>query len=267
MRGLFTAGRGVRPGGGRRSSNVGRHRLIAPVVQGVSRVSSTLPSHPGQAGNGTRLFIRPWLFLLDRGGEGPAPAGQFPGDGYVRDDPAFVPGLELLPLAVQPVVALMAADPGRFIRDVPAGTHLLADVGVRPAVVPGGLDQQRRAWVLPVLVIPSWDREAPEECSDGTRPRYAPMVLPVKRFQSPISTARPTAVSTEMPRRHVRARTTGAARCGGRRSRHGRRNAPVHGAAKASRRGAWPASDHPERPHVHARGPGPPHPTGPGPAS
>ena len=42
----------------------------------------------------------------------------------------------------------------------------------------------------------------PEECSEGTRPRYAPMVEPVKRFQSPISTASPKAVSIEIPRRH-----------------------------------------------------------------
>jgi hypothetical protein len=62
---------------------------------GVSRVSSTLPSHQDRAGNGTRLFIRPWLFLLYRGGEGPTPAGQFPGHGNVGDDPAFVPGFEL----------------------------------------------------------------------------------------------------------------------------------------------------------------------------
>src|SRR5215207_5297113 len=29
----------------------------------------------------------------------------------------------------------------------------------------------RRTWLLPVLVIPPWERDAPEECSDGTRPR------------------------------------------------------------------------------------------------
>jgi hypothetical protein len=67
---------------------------------------------------------------------------QFPGDGGVRDDPAFVPGLELLPLPVQPVVALVAADPGRFIGEVPAGAHVTAGIVVGPAAVPGGLDQQ-----------------------------------------------------------------------------------------------------------------------------
>jgi hypothetical protein len=142
MRGLVTAGRGVRLEGCRWSSNVGRDRMIARLSIGVSRVSSTLPGHPGRAGNGTRLFIRPWLFLLDRGGEGPAPAGQFPGDGDVRDDPAFVPGLELLPFPVQPVVALMAADPGRLVGCLPAGAHVTAGVVVGPAVVPGCLDQQ-----------------------------------------------------------------------------------------------------------------------------
>ncbi|MET1156688.1 hypothetical protein [Arthrobacter sp.] len=76
---------------------------------GVSRVSSTLPSHPARAGNGTRLFIPPRLLLLDGGGDGPAPAGQLPGDGDVGDDPAFVPGFELVPFVVEPVVALVAA--------------------------------------------------------------------------------------------------------------------------------------------------------------
>jgi hypothetical protein len=179
---------------------------------GVSRVSSTLPSHPDRAGNGTRLFIRPWLFLLYRGGEGPAPAGQFPGDGDVGDDPAFVPNFELLPLAVQPVVALMAPDTGRFVRDAPAGAHVTADVVIGPAVVPRSLHQQAAGVGVDGLGDPAWDREAPEECSDGTRPRYAPMVLPVKRFQSLISTARPRAVSTEIPRKHIRAWTTGAYR-------------------------------------------------------
>lgn len=59
-------------------------------------------------------------------------------------------------------------------------------------------------------MIPPKDLEAPEEFSEGTRPSYAPMVLPVKRVQSPISTAKPKAVSTEIPRKHINARTTGA---------------------------------------------------------
>ena len=118
---------------------------------GVSRVSSTLPSHPDRAGDGTRLFIRPWLFLLDGGCEGPAPAGQFPGDGDVGDNPAFVPGFELLPLMVQPVVALVAADPGCFVGGVPAGTHVPAGIGVGAAVVPRGLDQQTAGVGVPGL--------------------------------------------------------------------------------------------------------------------
>ena len=111
------------------------------------------------------------MFLLDGGGQGPAPAGQFAGDDDVRDDPTFVPGLELLPLVVEPVVALVATDPGRFISGVPAGAHFMAGVDVGRAMMPSGLDQQPAGVGVPGLVIPPWAREAPEECSEGTRPR------------------------------------------------------------------------------------------------
>lgn len=109
---------------------------------GQSRVSSTLPSHQAGAGNGTRLFIRPWLFLLDRYGEGPAPAGQFTGNGDVLDDPALMACFELVPLVMQAVITLVTTDPGVLIGCIPAGTHLTADVALGPAVVPSDLDQQ-----------------------------------------------------------------------------------------------------------------------------
>lgn len=111
---------------------------------GQSRVSSTLPSHRVGAGNGTRLFIRAWLFLFDRGGEGPAPAGQFTDNGDVRDDPTFVARFELVPLVMQAVITLVTTDPGVLIGCIPAGTHFTADVAVGPAVVPSGLDQTVR---------------------------------------------------------------------------------------------------------------------------
>lgn len=124
------------------------------------------------AGNGTRLFIHPRLLLLDRGGEGPAPAGQLPGDGDVRDDPAFVPGLELLPLVVEAVVPLLTADPGRLIGCLPADAHVTAGMCVGTAVMPGGLDQQTAgvgvAGLGDAALGPGCARE---ECSEGTRPR------------------------------------------------------------------------------------------------
>src|SRR5665647_3755747 len=67
----------------------------------------------------------------------------------------------------------------------------------------------RRAWVLPVLVIELCTREAPEEYSVGTRPTNEPMVLPVNRCQSPISTARANDVNVDTPRRQLNRRTTG----------------------------------------------------------
>jgi len=46
------------------------------------------------------------------------------------------------------------------------------------------------------LVIEPWARRPPLDCSLGTKPSQAPRVAPVKRCQSPISTARPKLVST-----------------------------------------------------------------------
>src|SRR5699024_9173895 len=51
--------------------------------------------------------------------------------------------------------------------------------------------------------------EAPEEYSLGTSPTKAPMVLPVNRLQSPISTANASPVRSLMPRRQPRRRTNG----------------------------------------------------------
>ena len=50
---------------------------------------------------------------------------------------------------------------------------------------------RRRTCALPVLVIAPWRRVAPEELSEGTRPRKAARLRPLKRCQSPISTAKP----------------------------------------------------------------------------
>ena len=43
----------------------------------------------------------------------------------------------------------------------------------------------------------------------GTNPRYAPIERPVRRCQSPISTANPNAVNVETPRMHPSRVTTG----------------------------------------------------------
>jgi len=59
------------------------------------------------------------------------------------------------------------------------------------------------------LVIEPTDRLPPEECSDGVKPRNEPMLLPVNRCQSPISTARPNPVNVQTPRRQPSLATTG----------------------------------------------------------
>ena len=128
---------------------------------------------------------------MDGGCKGPAPAGQFLGYRDVLDNPAFVPGFELLLLVVQSVVALMAVDPRGLIGCMPAGAPVAAGVRVGAAVVPDGLGQEEACAGVPGLGDPALDRDAPEECSEGIRPD-TPRVAPVKRFQSPIFTAPPT---------------------------------------------------------------------------
>ena len=63
--------------------------------------------------------------------------------------------------------------------------------------------------MFPVLVIGPCDRVEPDEDSEGTSPMNAPIVLPVNRFQSPISTANANAVNVPTPRRQDNLRTTG----------------------------------------------------------
>ena len=49
----------------------------------------------------------------------------------------------------------------------------------------------------------------PDECSDGTKPKYPPIVLSVKRCQSVISTANANPVSVEIPRKQPSRFTSG----------------------------------------------------------
>jgi hypothetical protein len=76
---------------------------------------------------------------------------QFPGDGDVRDDPAFVPGLELLPLPVQPVVALVAADPGRFVREILCGGLSVGRFSQNWSQVGGSFQAKRAVRIRPVF--------------------------------------------------------------------------------------------------------------------
>jgi hypothetical protein len=60
------------------------------------------------------------------------------------------------------------------------------------------------------LVIDPSERDCPELDSDGVRPTNAPMLEPVNRCQSPISTASPNTVSVDTPRRQPTRSTTGS---------------------------------------------------------
>ena len=63
--------------------------------------------------------------------------------------------------------------------------------------------------MLPVLVIAPCARDEPDEYSEGTNPTNEPIVLPVNRFQSPISTANANPVKVLTPRRQDTLRTIG----------------------------------------------------------
>jgi hypothetical protein len=63
-----------------------------------------------------------------------------------------------------------------------------------------------RAWVLPVLVIEPWLRRCPLESSLGISPTKQPMLLPVNRCQSPISTASANAANVARASSRVGAR-------------------------------------------------------------
>jgi hypothetical protein len=74
----------------------------------------------------------------------------------------------------------------------------------------GGFDQQAAGMAVAGLGDPALrERVAPEEFSVGTNPRYAPIERPLRRCQSPISTANPNAINVEIPRRHPNRVTTG----------------------------------------------------------
>lgn len=75
--------------------------------------------------------------------------------------------------------------------------------------MPGGFDQGTPGVSVAGLVIAPWARVAPEEYSAGTCPTNEPIVRPVNRCQSPISTANANAVNVPMPRRHPSRLTTG----------------------------------------------------------
>ena len=68
--------------------------------------------------------------------------------------------------------------------------------------MPGRLHQQPADMSVPGLGDRARSREEPDEYSEGTSPTNEPIVLPVNRSQSPISTANANAVRVLTPRRH-----------------------------------------------------------------
>ena len=109
---------------------------------------------------------------------------------------------------MQPLVAVVAADRAWAGACSQRSVHRLAGRAVGLGVMPGSLDHSRRAWVFPVLVIEPCDLDWPEELSLGTKPTKDPIVDPLNRCQSPISTASPNPVRVEIPRRHPSRRVT-----------------------------------------------------------
>ena len=74
-------------------------------------------------------------------GQGPAPAGEFAGDGDIGDRGFLAAQVEAHPASVQATVAGVAAGPDRGRGQFPPVAHGLAGQ-VAGLVVPGGLDEQ-----------------------------------------------------------------------------------------------------------------------------
>jgi hypothetical protein len=121
-------------------------------------------------------------------GQRPAPASQFPGDGDVRDRGSFATPDEPHPPVVQSPVAEVTASPRRDGCLFPSLPHDRADV-VAGTVMPGCFDQQPAGVPVAGLGDRPCTRDCPEENSEGTSPTNEPMLFPVNRSQSPITTA------------------------------------------------------------------------------
>ena len=178
---------------------------------------------PHAAGSGSLTpTVSFGVALVGHHGQRPAPAGQLAGDGDVGDHGPLLAVGEADPALVQPVVArLRPRDRGRG-RQLPAAPQHRGRP-VRLAVVPGRLDQQPAGVGVAGLGDRALRPGSPRRSAPmGTSPRKEPMVAPVNRCQSPISTASANPVSVETPRRQPSRRTTGvnslsAAICGDRR--------------------------------------------------
>ena len=141
-------------------------------------------------------------------GQGPGPASQLSSYRDVGDHGPFTTCGEHRPPLVESPVPFVTAEPRRRRCLVPAA-HQDLPRAVGLAVVPGGLHQQPTG----VAVAGLGDRSLGSGLARGVlgrhNPQKAPMVAPVNRCQSPISTASPNPVNVEMPRRQPSRRTTG----------------------------------------------------------
>ena len=134
--------------------------------------------------------------------EGPAPAGEFTSDSGGGDGELFVPRRIVEPAFVQAPVAGVGPDADVLWRKIPTGLQGGSDL-VGGLVMPCGLDQESTH----VSVAGLGDRAQAAATAGGVlgrhQARYAPMLAPVNRCQSPISTASAKPVSVEIPRRQA----------------------------------------------------------------
>ena len=87
----------------------------------------------------TSLFIG---VLLEGCGQGPAPAGEFPGNRGVCYDSALFAGVEDFPFVVEPVVAFQGADPCFWGDQVQLPYQSHPGPGVGAPVQPRRLDEE-----------------------------------------------------------------------------------------------------------------------------
>jgi len=113
----------------------------------------------------------------------PAPAGEFTGDRRVGDHGTFLALIEPRPPGVQASIRGLSPRPRRRRRRLPAPPQITSRPIRRP-MMPGCLDQQPAAWLLPVLV---------------TRPGSGSIQRSTRGHQAQIGADRPAAQSFPIP--------------------------------------------------------------------
>ena len=175
------------------------------------RASADGRSKPRENGCGASTGLALWRqrSLL---GHGPQKRTQFPRDGDDHLVGMFPSGTQRSGACAQSSLGLPAAILDRLGHLLQASCRCRRTVaGEREAQAPA--TSTRRAWLLPVCVMPPCRRRSPVEYAEGVKPRECMSCLGLsKRVRSPRAATVVTATVHGTPRRAWSASTTGASR-------------------------------------------------------